>query len=156
MVFVNLSGAAPEFTEVHADLMARWAEVGKPRCRNGSDSSITPDLNCNWKPESAIARQEIFGPVICVTPFDTEAESIIIANGTEFGLAAGVFTRDLDRARRSTRAMRAVQVFVNEWFADGIATPFGGAGKSGFGRENGIEAQCNYVRTKSIAIRPGA
>lgn len=117
---------------------------------------MAPTILADVKPESAIAQQEIFGPVICVTPFDTEAESIAVANGTEFGLVAGVFTRDLDRAHRTARAVRAGQVFVNEWFAGGISTPFGGVGKSGFGREKGLEALYNYVRTKNTAIRLGA
>jgi hypothetical protein len=86
-------------------------------------------------------------------PFDTEAEAIAIANGTEFGLVAGVFTRDLDRVHRVARRLRAGQVFVNEWYAGGIATPFGGIRKSGFGREKGVEGLMNYVRTKNVAIR---
>ncbi|MGB3146842.1 MAG: aldehyde dehydrogenase family protein [Paracoccaceae bacterium] len=104
-------------------------------------------------PGSAIAQQEIFGPVICMTPFDTEAEAIAMANGTEFGLVAGVFTQDISRAIRVARKLRGGQVFVNEWFAGGIATPFGGVGKSGFGREKGLEAMTNYLRTKNIAIK---
>jgi aldehyde dehydrogenase (NAD+) len=75
-----------------------------------------------------------------------------MANGTEFGLVAGIFTRDLARAHRVASRLRAGQVFVNEWFAGSIATPFGGVGKSGFGREKGVEALYNYVRTKNIAI----
>lgn len=104
-------------------------------------------------PEAAIAREEVFGPVLCMLPFDSEDEAIRIANGTEFGLVAGVFTEDLSRAHRVASRLRAGQVFVNEWFAGGIATPFGGVGKSGFGREKGVEALFNYVRTKNIAIK---
>lgn len=104
------------------------------------------------EPSSAIAQEEIFGPVACLIPFEREEEAIAIANGTPYGLVAGVFTRDLARAHRVAGRLRAGQVFVNEWFAGGIQTPFGGVGKSGFGREKGLEALYNYVRTKNVAI----
>ncbi|WP_293576026.1 aldehyde dehydrogenase family protein [Phaeobacter sp.] len=113
---------------------------------------MAPTILADVDPGARVAQQEIFGPVTCLTPFDTEAEAIAMANGTEFGLVAGVFTRDLARSHRVARKLRAGQVFVNEWFAGGISTPFGGVGKSGFGREKGLEALYNYVRTKNIAI----
>jgi aldehyde dehydrogenase (NAD+) len=107
--------------------------------------SVTPDLD--------IAREEVFGPVLSVMPFRSDAEAIEIANGTEYGLVAGVFTADLDRATTAARALRAGQVFVNEWYAGGVETPFGGYGKSGYGREKGREALWNYVQTKNVAVR---
>lgn len=113
---------------------------------------MAPTVISDVTPQARVAQQEIFGPVICITPFDTEDEAVRIANGTDFGLVAGVFTRDLARAHRVAHRLRAGQVFVNEWFAGCIATPFGGVGKSGFGREKGVEALFNYVRTKNIAI----
>lgn len=113
---------------------------------------MAPTVLGEVDPASRIAQEEVFGPVICIMPFDTEAEAIAIANGTEFALVAGIFTRDLSRAHRVAARLRAGQVFVNEWFAGGIATPFGGVGKSGFGREKGLEALYNYVRTKNVAI----
>ncbi|MHC6226736.1 aldehyde dehydrogenase family protein [Pseudomonas sp. X10] len=108
-------------------------------------SGVTPDME--------IARSEVFGPVLAILPFDTEEEAIALANGTDFGLVAGVFTQDLNRALRCSRRLRAGQVFVNEWFAGGIETPFGGVGLSGFGREKGQEALYSYVRTKNLALR---
>ena len=78
-----------------------------------------------------------------------------IANGTEYGLTAGVFTTDLDRALWSAERLHAGQIFINEWHAGGIETPFGGMKKSGFGREKGQEALLNYVQTKNVAIRIG-
>ncbi|MFY0616501.1 aldehyde dehydrogenase family protein [Shimia sp.] len=113
---------------------------------------MAPTILADVNPASRVAQEEIFGPVTCFTPFDTEAEAIAMANGTDFGLVAGIFTRDLARSHRVARKLRAGQVFVNEWFAGGISTPFGGVGKSGFGREKGLEALYNYVRTKNIAI----
>ena len=77
-------------------------------------------------------------------------EAIKIANSTDYGLVGGVFTRDLDRATRAARQIRAGQVFVNEWYAGGVETPFGGVGKSGYGREKGREALCG-VSLKVVA-----
>jgi aldehyde dehydrogenase (NAD+) len=94
------------------------------------------------------------GPVRPALP-RRRGEAIEIANGTDYGLVAGVFTRDLDRATRAARRLRAGQVFVNEWYAGGVETPFGGYGKSGYGREKGREALWNYVQTKNVAIRKG-
>jgi aldehyde dehydrogenase (NAD+) len=114
---------------------------------------MAPTILRDVWPESYIAQVEIFGPVLCVMPFSNEDEAIEIANGTEFGLVSGVFTKNLSRAHRSAKALKAGQVFINEWYAGGMATPFGGIKKSGFGREKGTEALYNYVRTKNIAIR---
>ena len=116
---------------------------------------MDPTVLSGVEPGMSIAQTEIFGPVISVLRFNDEADSIRIANGTRYGLVAGVFTRDLDRATRAARALRAGQVFVNEWFAGGVETPFGGFGKSGYGREKGREALMNYVQTKNVAIRIG-
>ena len=99
-----------------------------------------------------VAQQEVFGPVLAVTPFQSDDEAIAIANGTGYGLVAGIFTQQIDRALTGARRLRAGQVFVNEWFAGGVETPFGGVGKSGYGREKGREALGNYLRTKNIAI----
>ncbi|MEO1378812.1 MAG: aldehyde dehydrogenase family protein, partial [Pseudomonadota bacterium] len=88
-----------------------------------------------------------------VMRFRDDAQAIEIANGTDYGLVGGVFTRDLDRATRAAAKIRAGQIFVNEWFAGGVETPFGGYGKSGYGREKGREALWNYVQTKNVAIK---
>ncbi|WP_254443372.1 aldehyde dehydrogenase family protein [Ruegeria arenilitoris] len=101
---------------------------------------------------SRVAQEEVFGPVTCFTPFDTEAEAVAMANGTEFGLVAGVFTRDLARAHRVARKLRAGQVFVNEWFAGGISTPFG-VGKSGFGREKGLRRSITTSAPRTMRSR---
>ena len=100
-----------------------------------------------------IAQTEVFGPVLSVLSFTNDAQAIEIANGTDYGLVGGVFTADLDRATRAARQLRAGQVFVNEWYAGGVETPFGGYGKSGYGREKGREALWNYVQTKNIAMK---
>jgi len=114
---------------------------------------LEPTVLTNVTQDMTIAQDEVFGPVLSVMKFDTDDEAINIANGTDYGLVGGVFTRDIDRATGVARKMRAGQIFVNEWFAGGVETPFGGYGKSGYGREKGREALWNYVQTKNIAIK---
>lgn len=97
--------------------------------------------------------EELFGPVLSVVMFDTEAEAIALANDTKYGLASGVFTGDLTRAHRLTRALRAGIVWVNTYRAVSPIVPFGGYGLSGLGREGGFEAVLEYTRTKSVWIR---
>jgi aldehyde dehydrogenase (NAD+) len=98
-------------------------------------------------------QEEIFGPVLCVQVFDDLDEAVALANGTPFGLVAGVFTKDFGAAHSLARRINAGQVFINEYFAGGIAMPFGGNGRSGFGREKGLEALRSYSRVKSVAAR---
>jgi len=114
---------------------------------------VQPTVFADIKPEMSIFQNEVFGPVVSITSFKTEDEAWQLANGTDFGLVAGVFTNDLSRTMRATRALKAGQIFVNEWFAGGIETPFGGIKMSGFGREKGQEALYSYVNTKNVAIR---
>ena len=117
---------------------------------------LEPTILTDVTPDMTIANDEVFGPVLAVLPFRDDSEAIEIANGTDYGLVGGVFTRDLDRATRAARRIRAGQIFVNEWYAGGVETPFGGYGKSGYGREKGREALWNYVQTKNVAIRLAA
>jgi aldehyde dehydrogenase (NAD+) len=124
---------------------------GRPLNRPGA--FLEPTVLADVRPEMEIAQTEVFGPVLSVLSFRDEAEAIEIANGTDYGLVAGVFTADLDRATRAASQLRSGQVFVNEWYAGGVETPFGGFGKSGYGREKGREALWNYVQTKNVAIK---
>ncbi|MFT5708014.1 MAG: aldehyde dehydrogenase (NAD+) [Oceanospirillaceae bacterium] len=114
---------------------------------------VQPTVFADVSTQMAIFNEEVFGPVVTISAFDSEEEAWALANGTDFGLVAGVFTKDLSRAMRASRALKAGQIFVNEWYAGGIETPFGGVGQSGYGREKGQEALYSYVQTKNVAIR---
>lgn len=122
---------------------------------NRPGAFLAPTVLTDVAPDMAIASEEVFGPVLSVMKFRSDAEAVAMANATPYGLVAGVFTADLDRATRAARGLRAGQIFVNEWYAGGVETPFGGFGRSGYGREKGREALWNYVQTKNIAIKLG-
>lgn len=115
-----------------------------------------PVLLGDVPPEHRLAQEEIFGPVLCAIPFDTEEEALRIANGTPYGLVAGVWTQDGGRQFRMARRLRAGQVFINNYgAAGGVELPFGGSGQSGFGREKGFEALYGFTRLKTVALRHG-
>ena len=116
---------------------------------------LEPTIIDGVTPDMTIASEEVFGPVLSVLTAETTADAIAIANGTPYGLVNGIFTKDIDEANRAARSLRSGQVFINEWFAGGVETPFGGYGKSGYGREKGREALWNYVQTKNIAMKIG-
>ncbi|MEH6446030.1 MAG: aldehyde dehydrogenase family protein [Oceanospirillaceae bacterium] len=112
-----------------------------------------PTIFADVTSQMNIAQEEVFGPVITVQRFATDAQAIQIANSTEYSLAGGVFSNDLQRVMRVAQQLKAGQVYINEWYAGGVETPFGGTGKSGYGREKGREALMNYVHSKNIAIK---
>lgn len=99
-----------------------------------------------------VAQEEIFGPVQSVIAFDDEAEAVALANDSIYGLAAGVFTRDLATAHRLAAALEAGQIQVNRYPAGGVETPFGGYKQSGLGREKGMEAVHHYTQVKTVIV----
>lgn len=113
-----------------------------------------PVLLSDVPPDHHLAQEEIFGPVLCAIPFDTEEEAVRIANGTPYGLAAGVWTQDGARQLRMARKVRSGQVFINNYgAAGGVELPFGGSGQSGYGREKGFEALYGFTTVKTVAIK---
>ncbi len=117
---------------------------------------VAPTLIGNVPPGMRLAREEIFGPVLSAIPFGDEAEAITLANATEFGLVAALWTRDGGRQMRMARALRCGQVFVNGFGAGGgIELPFGGVKKSGHGREKGFEALYEFTAMKTIVLKHG-
>lgn len=117
---------------------------------------VRPTLFGPVSPASRIAQEEVFGPVLVAIPFEDEAEALTLANGTPYGLVAGVWTRDASRSVRMARGVRAGQVFVNGYGAGGgIELPFGGFKKSGHGREKGFEAMYEFSATKTVVLNHG-
>jgi aldehyde dehydrogenase (NAD+) len=117
---------------------------------------VAPTLLAPVDASHRLAQEEIFGPVQVVIAFDTEEEAVAIANGTLYGLVAGVWTRDGSRALRVARALHCGQVFVNNYGAGGgIELPFGGVKASGHGREKGFEALYGFSTLKTVAIQHG-
>ena len=122
----------------------------------GGGHYLAPALFADVAPEDSLAREEVFGPVQVVLPFDDEDHAVALANGTGYGLVVGVWTRDGARALRLARRLRAGQVFLNDYgAAGGVELPFGGVGRSGHGREKGMEALMGFTRLKTVAARHG-
>jgi len=113
---------------------------------------IEPTIFANVDNRSELAQEEIFGPVLAIIPFDTEAEAIAIANDTRYGLAAGIWSRDVARVMRVSRAIRAGSIWVNTYRALAAQAPFGGFKESGIGRERGEAGLHEYMTTKNVMI----
>jgi 5-carboxymethyl-2-hydroxymuconic-semialdehyde dehydrogenase len=116
---------------------------------------VTPALFVGARPSMRIAQEEIFGPVLTVLPFDSEAEALDIANGTRYGLSAYLWTRDLTRAHRVAQALDVGMVWVNSENVRHLPTPFGGTKASGIGRDGGDYSFEFYMETRNIAIALG-
>lgn len=151
---------APMISRAHMDRVlahiTRAAEdgakvvVGGGRVKNTSEDGnfVAPTVIAEVDNSMAVAQDEIFGPVVCVIPFDDEAHAIALANDTQYGLGAAVYTRDMGRALRVSAALRAGNVGVNAWTLPAHA-PFGGMKQSGLGRENGRDGILEYLETKT-------
>ena len=113
---------------------------------------VEPTVLVDTTTSMRAVQEEIFGPVVAVTTFADEDEAIAIANGTEFGLAGAVWTKDIHRAHRVAAKLRAGTVWINAYRVVGRQVPFGGFGASGMGRENGIDAIREYTETKSVWV----
>jgi len=139
--------------------MVRAAEAGGATINTGG--IVDPDLGGRFvRPtvitgvsnETTIVREEVFGPVLAVMTFDDEAEAVALANDSDFGLAAGVWTLDVRRAHRMARALHAGTVWINTYRNVSYMAPFGGFKRSGYGKDNGREALDGYLMTKTVWV----
>ncbi len=143
--FGRVSGYIDSGLEEGAEAVAG----GKPANGNGG-YFIDPTLFTGVSDEMKIAREEIFGPVLVAQPFDSLEEVAERANDTEYGLAAGLWTRDISKAHKLAALLRAGSVYINTWGAGDPAAPFGGYKASGIGREKGHHNLDAYLETKAV------
>ncbi|WP_288251554.1 aldehyde dehydrogenase [uncultured Hydrogenophaga sp.] len=133
---------------------ARLVTGGARATGPGLDSGyfIQPTVFADVSNDSQLAQEEIFGPVLAIIPFDTEAEAIRLANDSRYGLAAGIWSRDIGRVMRVSREMQAGSVWVNTYRALAAQAPFGGFKESGIGRERGEAGLHEYLTTRNVMI----
>jgi len=152
----------PLVSKEQLDRVCRYVAIGKSEGaqvalggeRHGQTGYFhQPTIFTGVNNAMTIARDEIFGPVMAIIPFDTEEEAIAIANDSEFGLAAGVWTRDLGRAHRMTQAIRAGTVWVNTYQRVYPSIPYGGVKQSGYGRNLGAASLDHYTQTKTVWLK---
>src|SRR3954470_15160269 len=137
-------------TDEGARLVTGGGRAGAAGLRDGF--FVEPTIFGDVENTMGIARDEVFGPVLAALRFSSEEEAVALANDTQFGLAAGVWTRDVQRAHRVARGIRAGTVWVNAYRSVGPMAPFGGYKQSGMGRENGLEAIGEYTETKTVWV----
>ncbi|WP_049916783.1 aldehyde dehydrogenase family protein [Halogeometricum pallidum] len=151
----------PLVSATHLDTVAEYLEVGREELGEPLTGGavldregyyVEPTVFADVPQDARILQEEVFGPVLTVSTFDDEAEAIQRSNDVDYGLVAGVITTDMGRAHRFARDVDAGQIYVNEWFAGGNETPFGGYKDSGIGRENGTQAIHNYTQLKNVCL----
>jgi acyl-CoA reductase-like NAD-dependent aldehyde dehydrogenase len=147
----------PNFEKVMRYLDIGRSEGATVACGGGQPAGlggyfVEPTVFTGVTPSMRIATEEIFGPVVCVMPFDTEDEAIALANDSEFGLGGAVFTTDLPRAHRVAHQIRTGTVWINTYRMVTQLAPFGGYKSSGMGREGSVEAMDAYLETKTVWV----
>ena len=121
------------------------------RCENGY--FIEPTIIEGLDYQCRVNQEEIFGPVVTLTPFDSEEEVIMMANSTPFGLACSIWTKDIERGHRMAEAIESGIIWVNTWMVRDLRTPFGGMKESGIGREGGFEAMRFFTEPKNVFVK---
>lgn len=138
--------------EQGATLLSGGGERVAPSAETKDGFFLTPAIFVDCTDDMTIVREEIFGMVMCVLPFDSEEEVLARANGTEFGLSAGVFTKDLQRAHRMVAGLQVGTSWINNYNLAPVETPWGGYKKSGLGRENGLAGIESWTQLKSVYV----
>ncbi|MBT4523065.1 MAG: aldehyde dehydrogenase [Halieaceae bacterium] len=135
--------------EEGATVLCGGARAEVPGCEGGYfvEPTVLTEVHNGMK----VAREEIFGPVLCVIKFSTEEEAIAIANDTDYGLSAGIWTADVVGAQQLARQLQAGSIWINDWHMIRMDAPFGGFKQSGYGREGGMESLHHYVEVKSVS-----
>ncbi|WP_239912519.1 aldehyde dehydrogenase family protein [Vibrio harveyi] len=161
------SEQGPQCNEAQFNKIMSYIEIGKTEAKlvaggtrdtsNGNDNGyfVRPTIFSEVPEDARIAREEIFGPVLSCIKFRTEEDAVRIANNTEYGLAAGIYTSNVTRAHRMVEQIDAGMVFVNKYGCYGLASPFGGFKQSGWGKEMAIHSLSSYTKTKSIWVYYG-
>ena len=155
----------PITTQPQYQKVLRYIDIAKQQgatCVLGGGAAQRPELGGGWfveptvftgvTPDMRIAQEEVFGPVLSVIPFDSDEEALAIANGTIYGLAAGVWTADIARALKMAHTLEAGTVWINTYRVSSPLSPFGGYKRSGFGRESGLLSIREFVQEKSVWI----
>ena len=137
---------------------ARLVSGGKRATGPGTDGGnfVEPTIFADCRDDMSIVREEIFGPVMSVLRFEDEDEAVARANGTRFGLAAGVFTRDLARGHRVAGRLKAGVCWINNYNITPVEMPFGGIRESGIGHENSLVTIDHYTQLRSVYVELGA
>ena len=145
-----------QFDKVLACIQSAREEGGRVLCGGETIDRpgwfIAPTVIGGLGPESATNREEIFGPVVTLQAFDSDDEAVALANASDYGLSASLFTKDISRAHRLAAGLHVGMVWINTWLMRDLRTPFGGSGASGLGREGGLEAMRFFTEAKNVGL----